>query len=505
MASNAFQGLFSPDRKNRMGVVVSPTPKSKAQKPVAAIPQSQRKSATALASSAMFKKQYSELKLNRSIGIFADTLTIDVPDSFDGREVWKKYFAPVRNQGKCGACWAFASTTVLQMRLAIATNGKYNYELSPAKMVMCNMGGDHEYELAKESIDKGEPYDYNLPSQIAAGFKNKEKDSVSAVGCGGETLIGAWQFLYRFGVPEEKCMTYEDTADDKIDLFNYITGQDLPSCSDIISDTYDQCPATHEPMELHLAEGFYKVPGTAVKEEDPSEQSMQSGNEYNIRRDIIHWGPATSGFSVHEDFMAWDGKGVYQWDGKSPVSGGHAIVIVGWGTEEGVPYWLIRNSWGPEWGDKGYFKMLRGSNHCEIEENVIVGIPCIYGMRLFLKWPLLYRTEDLTLRSLWGVKPSGYKTTTFEEMAMGLIKPDLKLIKYQYDPSSWPDVSTFIAAYPETHIYRISDYYSPIKHPYSFLKLGSKSEYIIGGVVGAVVALAGVGIFFLVKNRKKHE
>jgi KDEL-tailed cysteine endopeptidase len=38
----------------------------------------------------------------------------------------------------------------------------------------------------------------------------------------------------------------------------------------------------------------------------------------------------------------------------------HAIVIVGYGeTRSGVKYWNVRNSWGPDWGVKGHFKLLR--------------------------------------------------------------------------------------------------------------------------------------------------
>ena len=33
--------------------------------------------------------------------------------------------------------------------------------------------------------------------------------------------------------------------------------------------------------------------------------------------------------------------------------GGHAIKILGWGTEDGSPYWLVANSWNEDWGDKG--------------------------------------------------------------------------------------------------------------------------------------------------------
>ena len=45
----------------------------------------------------------------------------------------------------------------------------------------------------------------------------------------------------------------------------------------------------------------------------------------------------------------------------------HAVVFVGWGTESGTDYWIVRNSWGSDWGEKGYFRIQRGINLCQIE------------------------------------------------------------------------------------------------------------------------------------------
>ncbi|XP_019466297.1 cathepsin B-like, partial [Meleagris gallopavo] len=66
--------------------------------------------------------------------------------------------------------------------------------------------------------------------------------------------------------------------------------------------------------------------------------------------------------------------GVYQHVSGEQV-GGHAIRILGWGVENGTPYWLAANSWNTDWGDNGFFKILRGEDHCGIESEIVAGVP----------------------------------------------------------------------------------------------------------------------------------
>lgn len=86
-------------------------------------------------------------------------------------------------------------------------------------------------------------------------------------------------------------------------------------------------------------------------------------------------GPVEGAFTVYEDLILYK-SGVYEHVHGKPL-GGHAIRILGWGVENNTPYWTVANSWNSDWGDNGFFKILRGENHCGIEDSISAGLPKI--------------------------------------------------------------------------------------------------------------------------------
>jgi len=95
--------------------------------------------------------------------------------------------------------------------------------------------------------------------------------------------------------------------------------------------------------------------------------------EAGIMQAIFTGGPVETAFTVYSDFENYDG-GIYQ-HVTGDEAGGHAVKMVGWGEEGGVKYWKIANSWNKYWGEDGFFRILRGSNHCGVEDKVAASSP----------------------------------------------------------------------------------------------------------------------------------
>lgn len=74
------------------------------------------------------------------------------------------------------------------------------------------------------------------------------------------------------------------------------------------------------------------------------------GGSMQKLKDAIKKGPVMTGMTVYEDFMTYSG-GIYKSSSKKRM-GGHAVSIVGFNDFE--RYWIIRNSWGKEWGEAGF-------------------------------------------------------------------------------------------------------------------------------------------------------
>lgn len=97
-------------------------------------------------------------------------------------------------------------------------------------------------------------------------------------------------------------------------------------------------------------------------------QGLSTGEAMeNMQRHIAEYGPIYAAIDATTAFLSWDFKSKPMYTGGGSVAGGHAINVVGWGNSDGTDYWIIRNSWGGAWADRGYAKFRRGVNLDGIE------------------------------------------------------------------------------------------------------------------------------------------
>ncbi|CAL9779582.1 unnamed protein product [Musa acuminata subsp. burmannicoides] len=95
--------------------------------------------------------------------------------------------------------------------------------------------------------------------------------------------------------------------------------------------------------------------------------NITKGAEDELKHAVGLVRPVSVAFQVVRDFRFYKG-GVYTSEtcGNTELDVNHAVLAVGYGVENGIPYWLIKNSWGSDWGLDGYFKMELGKNMCGI-------------------------------------------------------------------------------------------------------------------------------------------
>ena len=142
----------------------------------------------------------------------------------------------------------------------------------------------------------------------------------------------------------------------------------LPSCDHHINGTKPPCgPEQGTPKCDHSkTEGKKKIKGKS---------HYGVSGEAAIQTEIMTHGPVEAAFTVYEDFLAYK-TGVYSHT-TGQALGGHAIRILGWGVENGTPFWEVANSWNSDWGNQGYFRIARGSDECGIESGVVAGEPSL--------------------------------------------------------------------------------------------------------------------------------
>jgi len=105
---------------------------------------------------------------------------------------------------------------------------------------------------------------------------------------------------------------------------------------------------------------------------------MLPENDYNaLMSAVANVGPIA--ISVAAGSYGWQLYGGGVFSEKCGWEQDHAVQLVGYGTDSGKDYWLVRNSWGADWGEKGYIRIQRfgnGKEPCGMDKKPLDGSAC---------------------------------------------------------------------------------------------------------------------------------
>ena len=356
-----------------------------------------------------------------------------LPVSFNPMDQWGWLMTSVRTQGKCGACWAMATSKALSDRYSLLSLGHVRHDFSPYAMVAC----EGTIFPRNDQLTQEEVLRINL-------------DAHTAGACNGNSLFHAMDYLFAIGGVTRACINQVRFTEFGIPDITKITDSSrVPVCTQLLGDKYQTC------LDRDVAARYYRtIAGYEV-----------SADVKAIQEEIYKWGPVVSGMRLYPDFVdQYDGKSIYM--GPPPNAqplGGHAVEIVGWGRENDIDFWWVCNSWGPEWGRSGYFQMKMNLVECELEQNVVAFIPDFPGFSAdMLHYTIQDRPEMQELRTWIGIDPlNGYQNVTQPLIRDGTLLGDLRPIFHRGVPDMYV---TWLGDMEATRLVQMPDTTMVVRH-----------------------------------------
>lgn len=283
-----------------------------------------------------------------------DLDSVEVPEEFDARKAWphcSDVISHIRDQSRCGSCWAVGSAGTLNDRFCVFSGDNVTMLSSDDPLANCN-------------TTNGSGGDMSTCVNPSGG------------GCNGGQLEFVWKW-------------YEDQGTVSGNGFNnsgFTTPSEAKSARSQTSCAPYPFPPCHKREWSNSTEcsksfqtpaRFTSCPTQGFQPSHWKDKVKASSwyklpnNTRAIQLDILRHGSVSCQVMATCSMTDY-AKGVYTPSGE--VCGGHVMRITGWGIEEETPYWWVANSWGHDWGLNGFIKWIRGVDAQGIESGVVAGV-----------------------------------------------------------------------------------------------------------------------------------
>jgi len=184
--------------------------------------------------------------------------------------------------------------------------------------------------------------DINVSPQVLISCETPDQ------GCHGGEAYNAFAWMHTNEITDRTCSIYQARGHDN--------GQECSSME--VCRNCSPGEACFIPDEYL----YYKV-----------EEYGEVKGEQNMMQEIAQRGPIACGIAVPDALESYTG-GIFC-DDSGDMNIVHDISVVGYGVDGDKPYWLVRNSWGTQWGEDGFFRVCRGSNNIAIESDCAWATP----------------------------------------------------------------------------------------------------------------------------------
>lgn len=258
---------------------------------------------------------------------FISPANVEIPDEVDWRA--KGAVTPIKDQGSCGSCWAFSAVSFYYI--------SYSSDLKLSHTFFFKQTGALEGQHFRKTGKMVSLSEQNL-IDCSESYGNH--------GCNGGLMDFAFQYIKdNGGIDTEQSYPYEG-HDDTCRFQAKNVGAtdkgfvDLPEGDE---EKLKEAVATIGPVSVAI---------------DASHESFQFYAEGRFTLEDSH---------KRQIVIILFLKGVYDEPECDSGSLDHGVLVVGYGSDNGFDYWLVKNSWSTKWGDAGFIKMARNKkNQCGI-------------------------------------------------------------------------------------------------------------------------------------------